>query len=162
MSKNISSKIIYETPLNERIRTLLRVEHLMNQFYFFKENEDQWGVRCSIDTLLEILELFSRKNIKNELLKELERQLRHLQSISKVSEINNDKLNSIIESHNTHLEKINALENKLKTQMDRLNAIGGLESIVPSEGIVFKYKGKTYKFTGAFAPINQITGLIYF
>jgi hypothetical protein len=27
---------------------------------------------------------------------------------------------------------------------------------------VFKYKGKTYKFTGAFAPINQITGLIYF
>ena len=24
------------------------------------------------------------------------------------------------------------------------------------------YKGKTYKFTGAFAPINQITGLISF
>ena len=52
--------------------------------------------------------------------------------------------------------------NKLKTQMDRLNAIGGLESIVPSEGIVFKYKGNTYKFTGAFAPINQITGLMAF
>ena len=47
-------------------------------------------------------------------------------------------------------------------QLDRLNAIGGFDAIVPSEGIVFKYKGKTYKFTGAFAPINQITGLIYF
>ena len=46
--------------------------------------------------------------------------------------------------------------------MDRLNAIGGFDSIVPSEGIVFKYNGKTYKFTGAFAPINQITGLISF
>ena len=51
---------------------------------------------------------------------------------------------------------------RLKTQLDRLNAIGGTKAIVPSEGLVFKYKGKTYKFTGAFAPVNQITGLIYF
>jgi hypothetical protein len=50
----------------------------------------------------------------------------------------------------------------LKLQLDKLNAIGGTKSIVPSEGIVFKYKGKTYKFTGAFAPVNQITGLINF
>ena len=52
--------------------------------------------------------------------------------------------------------------NTLKQQLDKLNKIGGVDAIVPSEGIVFKYKGKTYKFTGAFAPINQITGLIYF
>ena len=52
--------------------------------------------------------------------------------------------------------------NKLKIQLDRLNAIGGFDSIIPSEGIVFKYKGKTYKFTGAFAPVNQITGLLMF
>ena len=52
--------------------------------------------------------------------------------------------------------------NRLKTQLDRFKAIGGSKSIVPSEGIVFKYKGKTYKFTGAFAPVNQITGLMSF
>jgi len=52
--------------------------------------------------------------------------------------------------------------NTLRLQLDKLNAIGGVDSIVPSEGIVFKYKGNTYKFTGAFAPINQITGLISF
>ena len=52
--------------------------------------------------------------------------------------------------------------NTLKLQLDKLKKIGGVDSIVPSEGIVFKYKGKTYKFTGAFAPINQIAGLISF
>ena len=52
--------------------------------------------------------------------------------------------------------------NTLKAQIDKLEKIGGLSSIVPSEGIVFKYKGNTYKFTGAFAPINQITGLMAF
>jgi len=52
--------------------------------------------------------------------------------------------------------------NKLSNQLEKLNAIGGIKSIVPSEGIVFKYKGKTYKFTGAFAPVNAITGIIKF
>ncbi len=52
--------------------------------------------------------------------------------------------------------------NTLRVQLDRLNSIGGLKTIVPSEGIVFKYNGKTYKFTGAFAPVNQIMGLLTF
>ena len=52
--------------------------------------------------------------------------------------------------------------NTLKAQIEKLEKIGGLSSIVPTEGIVFKYKGKTYKFTGAFAPLNQILGLLNF
>tara|TARA_R110000744_G_scaffold151931_7_gene265685 strand:+ start:1946 stop:4261 length:2316 start_codon:yes stop_codon:yes gene_type:complete len=52
--------------------------------------------------------------------------------------------------------------NRLAQQLNKLNSIGGMDSIVPSEGLVFVYKGKTYKLTGAFAPVNQITGMIYF
>ena len=52
--------------------------------------------------------------------------------------------------------------NTLKVQLDRLNAIGGLKSVVPSEGITFVYKGKLYKYTGAFAPANQILGMLKF
>ena len=52
--------------------------------------------------------------------------------------------------------------NTLKTQLDRLNAIGGLKSVVPSEGVTFVYKGKLYKYTGAFAPANQILGMLKF
>ena len=51
---------------------------------------------------------------------------------------------------------------KLKIQIEKLQKIGGLNAIVPSEGIVFKYKGKIYKFTGAFAPINEILGSLKF
>jgi len=52
--------------------------------------------------------------------------------------------------------------NKLSDLVRKINAIGGFNAIVPTEGIVFTYKGKTYKFTGAFAPINQITGSLKF
>ena len=51
---------------------------------------------------------------------------------------------------------------KLKIQIEKLEAIGGINAIVPSEGLVFKYKGNIYKFTGAFAPINQILGSLKF
>jgi hypothetical protein len=51
---------------------------------------------------------------------------------------------------------------KLKLQIEKLEAIGGSSAIVPSEGLVFKYKGNIYKFTGAFAPINQILGSLRF
>ena len=50
----------------------------------------------------------------------------------------------------------------LKTQLSRIKAAGGLKSIVPLEGIVFNFKGKTYKLTGAFAPINQLLGYFKF
>jgi hypothetical protein len=50
---------------------------------------------------------------------------------------------------------------KLKLELERLNAIGGKDKIVPNEGIVFVYGGKTFKLTGTFAPLNQILGLFY-
>jgi hypothetical protein len=52
--------------------------------------------------------------------------------------------------------------NRLTQQLNKINAIGGFKTIVPSEGLVFIYKGNTYKLTGAFAPINQITGMMAF
>ena len=50
----------------------------------------------------------------------------------------------------------------LKKNLNKINSIGGTAAIVPSEGLVFKYKGKMYKFTGAFAPVNQIVGALKF
>ena len=58
-------------------------------------------------------------------------------------------------------DNIQKLE-KLKSQIEKLEAIGGASAIVPSEGLVYKYKGNLYKFTGAFAPINQIVGSLKF
>jgi hypothetical protein len=51
---------------------------------------------------------------------------------------------------------------KLKAQLSKINSMGDLSNLVPSEGLVFKYNDKVYKFTGYFAPINQITGLMKF
>jgi hypothetical protein len=61
-------------------------------------------------------------------------------------------------SSSKKLEDINVLKKQLK----RIDAAGGMDSIVPLEGIVFTFNGKTYKLTGAFAPINQLLGYFKF
>jgi len=53
-----------------------------------------------------------------------------------------------------------SLIEKLEGQLKKLEAIGGFGSIVSSEGITFTYNDKLYKYTGTFAPINQILGLL--
>ena len=49
---------------------------------------------------------------------------------------------------------------KVEAELARLARIGGIESIIPTEGLVFKYKGNMYKLTGTFAAINQLMGII--
>jgi hypothetical protein len=49
---------------------------------------------------------------------------------------------------------------KLEVELSRVAAAGGLESIVPTEGITFVFKGKLYKYTGIFAPLHQIRSII--
>ncbi len=52
--------------------------------------------------------------------------------------------------------------NRMTQQLQKIAAIGGFKTIIPSEGLVFIYKGNTYKLTGAFAPVNQIAGMMTF
>ena len=49
---------------------------------------------------------------------------------------------------------------KLEYELRRIEKLGGFDAIVPVEGVVFVYKGNTYKLTGAFAPVNQILGVL--
>ena len=49
---------------------------------------------------------------------------------------------------------------KLERQLKRLTDVGGLDDVVPSEGITFVYKGKLYKYTGLFAICHQIRSIL--
>lgn len=59
-------------------------------------------------------------------------------------------------SSSTNIQDINIL----KKQLERINAAGGIKAISPIEGITFYFKGKPYKLTGVFAPINQLLGYL--
>ena len=74
------------------------------------------------------------------------------------------RLRKEIETQANRIKKTGGVEQikKVEAELARLSRIGGIESIYPTEGIVFKYKGKIYKLTGTFAAINQLLGIIKF
>jgi len=91
----MQNKIIYEQPLNERIRSFLRLEHLFNLIAFRSQETFEWDCRNTLETLLEINDLLSRSDLKAELIKELERHSLILTSLKNNPAVDENRLNRI-------------------------------------------------------------------
>jgi cell division protein ZapD len=70
-----ASPIVYEQPLNERMRTFLRLEFLYIQATYHSESPNHWSARAAVSSLLEILAITARGDSRSDVLKELERQV---------------------------------------------------------------------------------------
>jgi len=66
--------IRYEHPLNERIRTLMRLEDLYRRAQFFAVQSDPPDHHAALAALFEITDVAARADLKTDLLQELERQ----------------------------------------------------------------------------------------
>ena len=66
--------ILYEYPLHERVRTLLRLEHLFRRVDVLQQSALPEHHHFALVTLFEIMDVAARQDLKSELLKELERQ----------------------------------------------------------------------------------------
>ena len=73
-----------------------------------------------------------------------------------------ERLRSYLQAEADKIRKTGGAEQvkKVEAELARLSRIGGIESIYPTEGIVFRYNGKLYKLTGTFAALNQLLGII--
>jgi cell division protein ZapD len=88
--------ITYEYPLNERIRTLLRLEDLFERARYFWEKTDPLDHHAALLTMFEILEVAGRADLKSDLLQELERQKQVLLSFRNNPEIAEEVLSQLI------------------------------------------------------------------
>lgn len=88
--------ICYEHPLNERIRTLLRLEDLFDKVAFFSAKDEAVEHHSALVTLFEILDVTSRADMKSELLQELERQKQALETLRKSPDISEGVLNEVL------------------------------------------------------------------
>lgn len=78
----MTDSCIYELPLNERIRTLLRLEFLFQQTRYSMRGYSTWDSRATISSLLDITNIMTRIDLRSEIIKELERQHSSLLAIS--------------------------------------------------------------------------------
>jgi len=69
---------VFEQPLNERLRTFLRLDFLYSQALYHNDKASSWGSRAAMSSLLDMLAITTRSDVRSDVLKELERHLAKL------------------------------------------------------------------------------------
>lgn len=88
--------ISYEFPLNEKVRTLLRLEDLFARMAYFTAHDHRMDHHAAMTTLFELLEVVGRGDLKSEFLQELERQRRNLSALHDNPAISEHALDTIL------------------------------------------------------------------
>ena len=90
--------IEFEQPLNERMRTFLRLELLYRQAAFHAGDSTDFGSRAAVGSLLEILTIVGRSDVRADVLKELDRHSELLAQYRSARGVDATRLNGLMES----------------------------------------------------------------
>lgn len=121
-----AATIVYEQPLNERMRTFLRLEFLYNQTLYHRERADSWSTRAAVGSLLEMLAITARGDIRSDVLKELERQMAAMHEFQSRPGVDASRLHAVLANLarlRTELNAAGALFMQKLRDSEFLNAI---------------------------------------
>jgi cell division protein ZapD len=125
-SKPATGKAHYEQPLSERMRTFLRLEFLYHPMLRNSDKDYDWATRSTISTLLDILAILSRGDVRGETLNELDHQIEALERFQTHTGVDGgrlDKLMANLSSNRDELSRIGTGYLQALKDSEFLNAI---------------------------------------
>jgi len=96
MSEPDQELVMYEQPLNERIRSFLRLEHLFERAAHQLQGRDVWSSRASVETVIDLMMLLGRADIRTEVIKELDRHASTLEGLARNPGVDRSRLDEIL------------------------------------------------------------------
>lgn len=75
----------------------MRLEHLFRQVAYHAPRPETWASRASVDSLLDITSIFSRADIKSDIIKELKRNHEKLAGIKQTPGVDVERLEQILD-----------------------------------------------------------------
>jgi cell division protein ZapD len=103
----LASKIFtYEQPLNERIRSFLRLEFLFEQAGYFLRGAAPWSSHACLASILEIQNLLGRNDVKTEVLKELERHTSNLARLEQNPGVDRQRLAEVLDELDSLIDRL--------------------------------------------------------
>ncbi|MEM8685414.1 MAG: cell division protein ZapD, partial [Pseudomonadota bacterium] len=121
-----TERAAYELPLNERMRTFMRLDFLYQQLLHNSDDTALWGSRATITTLLDMLAILSRGDIRSEIQKEIDSHITRLQRFSKQPGVDSSRLDSVLHNLVDSRAAIAAVGTQFLSELkesDFLNAI---------------------------------------
>jgi cell division protein ZapD len=101
-------QIVYEQPLTERMRTFLRIEFLSRQAQHHARQPSAWSSRAAMHSLIEILAIVSRGDVRGEVLKDLERHTTMLTGFGNRPGVDRSRLDALLKRISQLREELGA------------------------------------------------------
>src|SRR5579871_1567387 len=92
----MSATILYEQPLTEKVRILLRLEHFFALANHYQDGYTAADTQAGVQALIEILAIVDRNDIRNDVLKELDRQIHGLSRLLDTPSVDKIRLDQIL------------------------------------------------------------------
>lgn len=95
MSDVYSTTVLFEHPLNEKMRTWLRLEFLLQQLYRHPALSEIANALTFFRTLADLLDVLERGDIRSEMIKELDRQQQKLLQWEGVPGVDSERVSTL-------------------------------------------------------------------
>lgn len=150
--------ICYEQPLNERMRTFLRYEALTHRFKTYANQDTPSDSHVALMVLIEIISLVSRGDLKQELLKEIKRQLDTLELLRSNAKLDSSKLDKILNQHKVIFDQLHTLRGQLGSHLKENDFIGSIRqrAAIPGGTCDFDLPEYHHWLAQPFAARNKI------
>ncbi|NBQ91928.1 MAG: cell division protein ZapD [Betaproteobacteria bacterium] len=135
--------ILYEYPLNEGARTMLRLERLFARLQLLVARESDVDHHHALMTVFEVMELLARSDLKGDMMRELDRQRLVLQGYRENPAVAREPLEQLITQFSEAFDALNRLSGKLGAEItsnEWLMALRG-RSAVPGGTFEFDAPG---------------------
>jgi cell division protein ZapD len=130
----MTKPVFYEQPLNERVRTFLRLEHLFCQIDYTLRGYSVWDSRATLDSLVDTLEILSRSDLKTELIKELERHIVKLSSLQQSPGVDTQQLSTILQKLESTQQALHNLSGQIGQNLREQELINSLRQRMTTPG----------------------------
>ena len=125
--------VIFEQPLNERIRICLRIESLVERLDRFIALDSEHAAYQALLTVLEITALVERGDIKQEIIKELDRQHKVLTALVSHQSVDKSRLEITLNQLKQALNRMHGMDGRLGEHLKAIDFLLAVKqrSVIP-------------------------------
>ena len=137
---------IYEQPINERIRSFLRLEKLFNQFSFHLQSGSVWDHPVAIQSISDLLAFTARSDIKLEALKEIERQHIKLERLSKRPQVDHAQLEVLLNKQTGIITQLQANSGQIGQDLQSIELLAAIRQKSSVPGCICDFDLPAYQY----------------
>lgn len=138
--------LLFEHPLNERTRTLLRISHLFDQFEYHLAAANPWQSRSAVQALLEIASILARADIKTEMIKQLDQHAKTLEAIALNPDVDQQRLARVLEDISTTSDRLHATSGQLGKSLRKNEFLASIAQRLAIPGGSFEFDLPQFHF----------------